>query len=109
MSGETDLNKLIASMQPELRDGTYVFVTMPLDGADPAGLGAVMSFREAEGVTIIVLEQAASTAGLVGVFPCRMVTLRTDAGISDAFSSPTLKAFRSGHSSNLHHLFLRLS
>jgi hypothetical protein len=44
MSGETDLNKLIASMHPELRDGTYVFVTMPLDGADPDGLGAVMSF-----------------------------------------------------------------
>jgi hypothetical protein len=74
MSGETDLNKLIASMRPELRDGTYVFVTMPFDGADPVGLGAVMSFREAEGVTMIVPDQAASTAGLVGVFPCRMVT-----------------------------------
>src|SRR5215203_4355973 len=75
MSGETDLNKLIASMHPELRDGTYVFVTMPLDGADPVGLGAVMSFREAEGVTMIVPERAASAAGLVGVFPCRMITL----------------------------------
>jgi uncharacterized protein len=75
MSGETDLNKLIASMHPELCDGTYVFVTMPLDGADPVGLGAVMSFREDEGVAMIVPEQAASAARLVGVFPCRMVTL----------------------------------
>jgi len=75
MSGETDLNKLIASMQSELRGGTYVFVTIPLDDANPDGLGAVMSFREAEGVTMIVPEQAASAAGLVGVFPCRMVTL----------------------------------
>jgi uncharacterized protein len=75
MSGETDLNKLIATMHPELRDGTYVFVTMPLDGADPDGLGAVMSFREAEGVTMIIPERVASTAGLTGVFPCRMVTL----------------------------------
>ena len=75
MSGETDLNKLIAPMHPELRDGTYVFVTIPLDDADPVGLGAVMSFREDEGLTMIVPEQAASTAGLVGVFPCRMVTL----------------------------------
>ena len=75
MSGETDLNKLIASMHPELRDGTYVFVTMPLDGADPDGLGAVMSFREDEGVTMIVPEQAASATGLKGIFPCRMVTL----------------------------------
>lgn len=75
MSGETDLNKLIASMQPELGDGTYVFVTMPLDDADPDGLGAVMSFREDEGVTMIVPDQAASAAGLMGIFPCRMVAL----------------------------------
>ena len=75
MSGETDLNKLIASMRPELRDGTYVFVTMPLVDADLIGLGAVMSFHEAEGVTMIIPEQAASATGLKGVFPCRMVTL----------------------------------
>ena len=75
MSGETDLNKLIASMHPELRDGSYVFVTMPLGDADPVGLGAVMSFHEAEGVTMIVPEHAASAAGLTGAFPCRMVTL----------------------------------
>jgi uncharacterized protein len=82
MSGETDLNKLIASMHPELRDGTYVFVTMPLDDADPVGLGAVMSFRENEGVTMIVPDQAASAAGLVGVFPCRMVTLTVHSGLN---------------------------
>ena len=35
--------------------------------------------------------------------------LRTDAGISDAFGSSTLKAFRPVHSSKLHHLFPRLS
>jgi len=75
MSGETDLNRLIAPMRPELRDGTHVFVTVPLDDADPVGLGAVMSFREDEGVTMIVPEQAASATGLKGVFPCRMVTL----------------------------------
>jgi hypothetical protein len=45
MSGETDLNRLIATMRPELRDGTYLFVTMPFDTADPVGLGAVMSFH----------------------------------------------------------------
>jgi len=49
MSGETDLNNLIATMHPELRNGTYVFVTMPFNGADSVGLGAVMSFREEEG------------------------------------------------------------
>jgi hypothetical protein len=82
MSGETDLNKLFASMHPELRNGTYVFVTMPLDGADPVGLEAVMSFREDEGVTMIVPERAASAAGLVSVFPCRMVTLTVHSALN---------------------------
>jgi hypothetical protein len=35
--------------------------------------------------------------------------LRIDAGVSDAFGSSTLKAFRPVHSSKLHHLFSRLS
>ena len=35
--------------------------------------------------------------------------VRTDAGISNAFGSSTLKAFRPVHSSKLHHLFPRLS
>ena len=82
MSGEADLNKLMATIHPELRDSTYVFVTMPLDGADPVGLRTVMSFREAEGVTMIIPDQAASTAGLVGVFPCRMVTLTVHSALN---------------------------
>jgi hypothetical protein len=82
MSGETGLNKLIATMHPELRDGTYVLVTMPLDGADPGGLGAVLSFRENEGVTMIVPDQAASAAGFMGVFPCRIVTLTVHSALN---------------------------
>jgi hypothetical protein len=75
MSVERDLSKLVATMRPKIRDGTYVFVTVPQDVADPVGLCSMMWFREDEGVTMIVPEQAASAAGLTGVFPCRMVTL----------------------------------
>ncbi len=49
MSGETNLNRLLASMQPRLQDATYVFATVPAAAELPAGLGAVMTFREAEG------------------------------------------------------------
>jgi hypothetical protein len=56
MSGEADLNKLVATMRPELRGGTYVFVTVPADDADPVGFGALMSFREDEEVRMIVPE-----------------------------------------------------
>lgn len=46
MSGESDLNKRIATIRPELRSGTCMFVTVSPGGANPLGLGAVMSFRE---------------------------------------------------------------
>ena len=38
MSSETNLNKLIATMRPELRGGTYVFVTVSPGGGDPLGV-----------------------------------------------------------------------
>ena len=46
MSSETGLNKRIATIRPELRGGTCVFVTVSPGGATPLGLGAVMSFPE---------------------------------------------------------------
>ena len=46
MSGESDLNKRIATIRPELRGGTCMFVPASSGGANPLGLGAVMSFPE---------------------------------------------------------------
>lgn len=74
MSGEADLGRLLAGMRPELRPGTYVFVTMD-DAAVPADPVAVMRFREAEGTTLILPEGEAARAGLAGAFPCRWITL----------------------------------
>ncbi|UHC15698.1 ACT domain-containing protein [Methylobacterium currus] len=81
MSGEVDLGRLLAGMRPELRPGTYVFATMSV-GAVPAGLGVVMSFREAEGTTLILSEAEAARAGLPGAFPCRWITLAVQSSLS---------------------------
>ncbi|RUV19173.1 ACT domain-containing protein [Mesorhizobium sp. M7A.F.Ca.MR.245.00.0.0] len=75
MTGETDLKTLLASMTPELLAGTYVFATLAPGVAQPEGLEPVMVFREREGVTLIVTEEAASTAALTASFRCRMLTL----------------------------------
>ena len=72
MSGETDLSRLLATMRPKLGDETYVFVTIPADAAVPGGLQVLMFFREDEGLTMIVSEQQALAAGMVGFFKCRM-------------------------------------
>jgi len=75
MTGETDLKKLLATMTPELLAGTYVFVTLAPGVAQPEGLEPVMVFREREGVTLILHEDAARKAGLTASFRSRMVTL----------------------------------
>lgn len=67
MSGETDLEKLLALMQPNLLDGEYVFCTLEagsLSGAlefDP-----VATFHEVEGLSILLEKSKADSAGL----PC---------------------------------------
>ncbi|MDF2389248.1 ACT domain-containing protein, partial [Nostoc ellipsosporum NOK] len=75
MTGETDLKTLLASMTPELRAGTYVFATLAPEARRPEGTDPIMVFREREGTTLVVTEEAASAAGLPASFRCRMITL----------------------------------
>jgi len=75
MGGETNLEVLLRSMQPELQPGVMVFATIPPDGKLPAGIEPLMIFREREGWTLILPEEEARKAGLAGSFRCRMITL----------------------------------
>ncbi|MBA1143615.1 ACT domain-containing protein [Mesorhizobium sp. CCANP35] len=75
MNGETDLKKLLATMSPDLLPDIYVFATLTPGTTQPEGLDPVMVFREREGLTLIVTEDAARVAGLTASFRCRMITL----------------------------------
>lgn len=57
MSGVSDLTQLLAQMRPQLRPGTYVFLTF--DEAVPETLHPIMTFREDEAFTVIVAEHEA--------------------------------------------------
>jgi hypothetical protein len=81
MPGETDLKKLLASMRPMLTDGTYLFATLPGGLSVPPGVHPVMTFREADGFTLILEESEASRAGLAGTFRCRMITLEVHSSL----------------------------
>ena len=60
MSGEKDLQKLLANMQPELLEQEYVFVSFPQgEYGDGAHLEPVAMFQEKEGMTLIIPEQSA--------------------------------------------------
>jgi hypothetical protein len=75
MTGETDLTALLASMQPELQEGLFVFVTVRQDDPMPAGILPIMTFRESEGLTLVLPKAEADRTGLVGDFPCRWIAL----------------------------------
>jgi hypothetical protein len=72
--GETNLAKLLRGMRPVLRDGVYVFVTLP-PGSDRLRIDPLMSFREVEGLTMILPESEAVAFGLEPAFRSRMITL----------------------------------
>jgi hypothetical protein len=74
MSGEKDLNKLLAGLSATLVEGVYVFATLP-DGRLPDGIAPRMIFQEDEGTTLILRREEADDAGLAYEFPCRMITL----------------------------------
>lgn len=80
MAGETDLASLLSSMAPELVEGGFVFCT--LENAcygDFAQLLPLASFREREGVTLVLPRNGADEAGLTyeSVFRCITLTVHS--------------------------------
>jgi hypothetical protein len=75
MTGETDLRILLGCMAPQLAEGVHVFATLAHGEAEPPRLSPLLRFEEAEGTTLVLLQEEARQAGLQGVFPCRMITL----------------------------------
>ncbi|RBP53582.1 ACT domain-containing protein [Arenicella xantha] len=59
MIGETNLTKLLGSMSPELMPGEYVFCSVQGEYGDFQELSPLASYREAEGLTLLVEKQAA--------------------------------------------------
>jgi hypothetical protein len=62
--GETDLDRLLTSLQPVLQPGTYAFCTLPPGTAVGPELEPLGTFREAEGLTVILSVEAAERQGL---------------------------------------------
>lgn len=75
MSVETNLQRLLATMEPKLQPGEFVFSTV-----SPADFNEMQTeiwgwFREPEGITLILEKHAAVAAKIDFAFPSRMITL----------------------------------
>ncbi|AFT90307.1 ACT domain-containing protein [Paraburkholderia phenoliruptrix] len=70
----SDLAQLLASMQPELNEGAYVFSSVQAD-RDVSQLAPLATFREREGLTVIIDEPTALREGLPVLFRAAWITL----------------------------------
>ena len=91
MAGETSLNTLLRSMSPQLNDGEYVFCTIA-DGQLPPGCEIIGSFREQEGLTVILERSHALKCGLAFDYVAAWITLNVHSaleavGLTAAFAT----------------------
>lgn len=91
MTGETSLGALLRSMNPELNEGEYVFCTVA-DSKRVEGIELVGSFREREGLTVILERNQAQRLGLDCDYVMAWITLTVHSslaavGLTAAFAS----------------------
>jgi hypothetical protein len=96
MAGETSLATLLRSMSPQLNAGEYVFCTLR-DGKLPTGLEIIGSFRETEGLTVILERSHAEQAGFSFDYIAAWITLNVHSaleavGLTAAFATALGKA-----------------
>jgi len=81
MSGITDLSELLKNMTPQLQEGEYVFCTVPdnqaIDIKDILG-----SFREEEGITLVLSRETADRLQLSYTYIAAWITLKVHSSLS---------------------------
>lgn len=82
MTGERDLEKLLASLSPELAEEEFVFCTFrDARYGDHADLEPVAAIREAEGLTLVVAKSRADEKGIGFESTFRRITLNVHSSL----------------------------
>ncbi|MDW3193767.1 MAG: ACT domain-containing protein [Cytophagales bacterium] len=91
MTGEEDLSKLIKHLTPKLNPGKYVFSTVEKDKLIDLH-EVIATFKEKEGITIILEQSKADELGLTYDYVASWITLQIHSsleavGLTAAFST----------------------
>jgi uncharacterized protein len=95
MSGETSLSTMLASLSPQLNPGEYVFCCVAADSLPNAS--AIASFREQEGLTLILPRAEAERLQLSYDYVAAWISLTVHSslsavGLTAAFAGALAKA-----------------
>jgi uncharacterized protein len=90
MAGITDLGRMLATLDPTVREGEFVYATFATD--PPAALDAEATIREQEGITLVLRRETADAAGIGYEFVASWITLTVHSslaavGLTAAFSA----------------------
>lgn len=81
MVGETNLTTLLSSMSPQLHSQEYVFCCVNGEYSEYQALSPLASFRETEGLTLIVTKQAAEANQLTFESVFKAITLNVHSSL----------------------------
>ena len=81
MTGETNLTTLLRSLTPVLQEGAYVFCSVAPDYDVPLA-EVVGTFREAEGLTLILPQATADRLGLAYGYVAAWLTLQVHSSLA---------------------------
>jgi uncharacterized protein len=93
VAGVTDLEQLLATLEPQVRDGEYVYVAAPDSSSDSSAvLGAEAVIHEAEDSAMVLRREVADEAGLTYDVVLSWITLTVHSsleavGLTAAFST----------------------
>ncbi len=76
---DESLTRLLRALQPRLHDGVYTYCTLPTGAVVPPR--AIASFRETEGLTVILALDDAKAAGLTPRFLAAWITLEVNSAL----------------------------
>ena len=102
MAGERNLAALLRDMKPEMGEGIFVFCTLADDAKLPAAITPLLTFREAEGTTLVIRQDEAERIGLRYQFASRLITLTVHSSLEAVgfLATITARLARAGISVN---------
>jgi hypothetical protein len=93
-----DLDRLLQGLSPALREGEFVFCTVPGGGyGDHAALAPLAAFTEAEGLTLVLPFEQARGAGLAGGPVMRCITLGVHSSLEAVGLTAAVAGALAGH------------
>ena len=82
MTGITELDELLKSMSPEFQDGEYVFCSVDGNYSDYSHLNPLASFKESEGLTLILPVEDAVKANIAYDSRFKQITLTVHSSLN---------------------------